>query len=67
MFGQVLGRSGSEGRLVAALLADPLWTKKPGEKENEKEKGEQQWIKDLLSWSSCLREGEKRKGALLIR
>lgn len=54
--GLVLGRSGSEGRLVAALLADPLSTK-PGE--------EQRWTKDLLSWSTCLREGGK--GALLIR
>lgn len=54
--GPVLGRSGSEGRLVAALLADQLSTK-PGE--------EQQWTKDLLSWSTCLREAGK--GALLIR
>lgn len=40
----VLGRSGSEGRLVAVLLADPLSTEPEGEKE--------QWVKEILTWSS---------------
>ncbi|RPB08425.1 hypothetical protein P167DRAFT_342794 [Morchella conica CCBAS932] len=52
----VLGRSGSEGRLVAVLLADPLST--------ELEVGKEQWVKEILTWSSaCSSSSSSSRGA----